>query len=89
MSCSDYNDFVWKTCANYSNLRINLKCSQILANNSYLNYFMFFLKLTHSSLNVFSSSLGEFGSNFTSELLDVISLSLGFVSRHEDWRRSS
>lgn len=59
------------------------------SNNSYLNYFIFFLTLTHSSLSVFCSSLGEFGSNFTSELLDVISLSLGFVSRHEDWRRSS
>ena len=57
--------------------------------NSHLNYFIFFLKLIHSSLSVFSSSLGEFGSNFTSELLDIVSLSLGFVSRHEDWRRSS
>ena len=89
MACSDYNDLMCKTCANHTNWRINLKCSQILTNNSYLNYFSFFLKLTHSSLNVFSSSLGEFGSNFTSKFLDIVSLSLGFVSRHEDWRRSS
>ena len=89
MACSAYSDLICKTCANYTNLRINLKCSQILTNNSYLNYFIFFLKLTHSSLSVFSSSLGEFGSNFTSELLDIVSLSLCFVSRHEDWRRSS
>ena len=85
MACSGYND-----CFLSKLVPINLKCSQIiLTNNSYLNYFIFFLKLNDSSLGVFSSSLGEFGSNFTSELVDVISLSLCFVSRHEDWRRFS
>lgn len=89
MACSDYNDLICKTCANYTNSRINLKCSQLRTKNSYLNYFIFFLKLIQPPLSVFSSSLGEFGSHFASELLDVISLSFGFVSWDEDWRRSS
>lgn len=89
MAFSEFNDFLCKTCANHTSLGINLNCFQVLTYNSHLNYFIFFLKLIHSPLSVFSSSLGEFGSHFSTELLDVISLSLGFVSRHEDRRRSS